>query len=106
MGEGCLRYGDILLYNSFSFGVATRHKVTAFDFGKLRLYLIAFFRGIFTAGVEAAAFTYLSVDTTSSAAPSKEEEAYMILNRPFLYGIQTDNTYTFLGVCQDPTVEE
>lgn len=50
-------------------------------------------------GVEAAAFTKL--DYAGSAAPN-EKEAYMILNRPFLYGIVSDGVLLFVGVCNHP----
>ena len=49
-------------------------------------------------GVEAAAFTKL--DYAGTAAPN-EKEAYMILNRPFLYGIVSDGVL-FAGVCNQP----
>lgn len=50
-------------------------------------------------GVEAAAFTKL--DYAGTAAPN-EKEAYMILNRPFLYGIVSDGVLLFAGVCNRP----
>ena len=50
-------------------------------------------------GVEAAAFTKL--DYAGTAAPN-EKEAYMILNRPFLYGIVSDGVLLFAGVCNQP----
>ena len=50
-------------------------------------------------GVEAAAFTKL--DYAGTGAPN-EKEAYMILNRPFLYGIVSDGVLLFAGVCNQP----
>ena len=51
-------------------------------------------------GTEAAAYTSL---TTSKAV---KEEAYMILNRPFLYAIlDNDDNVLFIGTCMDPTKE-
>lgn len=50
-------------------------------------------------GVEAAAFTKL--DIAGAAAPN-DQVAYMILNRPFLYGIVSDGVLIFAGVCRNP----
>lgn len=50
-------------------------------------------------GVEAAAFT--KIDYAGTAAPNGDE-AYMILNRPFLYGIVSDGALLFAGVCNNP----
>lgn len=50
-------------------------------------------------GVEAAAFT--QIDYCGSAMP--EEEAEMILDRPFLYGIySSEGTLLFVGICENP----
>lgn len=54
-------------------------------------------------GVEGAAYTMLAME--ASAAPMEEEQrAEMILDRPFIYGIQEESTgaWLFLGVCRDP----
>lgn len=54
-------------------------------------------------GVEAASFT--QIDYAGSAMP--KEEAYMILNRPFLYGICAgDGTLLFVGICENPVGEK
>jgi serine protease inhibitor len=51
-------------------------------------------------GVEASAFTQIGFATVSIPTESAE----MILNRPFLYGIVTnDNIPLFVGVCNDPS---
>lgn len=50
-------------------------------------------------GVEAAAFTKL--DLAGAAAPI-DQVAYMILNRPFLYGIISDGVLVFAGICRNP----
>lgn len=50
-------------------------------------------------GVEAAAFT--QIDYCGSAQP--KEEAEMILDRPFLYGIySSEGTLLFVGICENP----
>ena len=50
-------------------------------------------------GVEASAFT--KIDYDGSALP--KDEAYMILDRPFIYGITASNgTLLFVGVCENP----
>ncbi|MDR1589641.1 MAG: serpin family protein [Oscillospiraceae bacterium] len=50
-------------------------------------------------GVEASAFT--KIDYAGSAMP--EDQAEMILNRPFIYGITAGNgTLLFVGVCMNP----
>ena len=55
-------------------------------------------------GIEAAAYTYVGMEESADGA--ERERAEMILNRPFLYGIVKEGVYLFLGVCQNPTVEE
>ena len=50
-------------------------------------------------GVEAATFT--KIDYAGMAAPN-ENEAHMILNRPFLYGVVSDGVLLFAGVCNNP----
>lgn len=51
-------------------------------------------------GVEAAAFTQIDYD---GAAPSKEEKAEMILNRPFIYAIKTNTgQILFVGIVNNP----
>lgn len=52
-------------------------------------------------GVEAAAFTQLSMAT--SARPS-DQVVSMVLNRPFLYGIISDGVLIFTGICKNPAV--
>ncbi|NMB44262.1 MAG: serpin family protein [Clostridiales bacterium] len=50
-------------------------------------------------GVEASAYT--KIDYDGSALPV--DKAYMILDRPFIYGITASNgTLLFLGVCDNP----
>jgi len=50
-------------------------------------------------GVEASAFT--QIDYNGSVLP--EDRAEMILNRPFIYGIQSENgILLFVGVCENP----
>ncbi|MEG6511079.1 serpin family protein [Desulforamulus ruminis] len=50
-------------------------------------------------GVEASAFT--SIDYAGAAPP--EDEAEMILNRPFIYGITASNgALLFVGICMNP----
>lgn len=50
-------------------------------------------------GVEASAFT--KIDYAGAAMP--EDQAEMILNRPFIYGITAGNgTLLFVGVCMNP----
>lgn len=50
-------------------------------------------------GVEASAYTEVTFDTL--AAP--DGRAYMFLNRPFIYGITSnDGTLLFMGVCNNP----
>jgi serpin B len=52
-------------------------------------------------GVEASAFT--KIDYAGSAMP--EDQAEMILNRPFIYGITAGNgTLLFVGVCMNPNL--
>ncbi len=51
-------------------------------------------------GVEAAVYTKVDVD--KGAMPG-EETADMILDRPFLYGIQSpDGSLLFVGICENP----
>lgn len=50
-------------------------------------------------GVEAAAFTESQI---MEAAAIAEEKAEMILDRPFLFGIQLGNYWLFIGVCNNP----
>lgn len=50
-------------------------------------------------GVEAATFT--KIDYAGMTAPN-ENEAHMILNRPFLYGVVSDGVLLFAGVCNNP----
>lgn len=53
-------------------------------------------------GVEAAAFT--KIDYAGAALPN-EKVAKIILDRPFIYGITSDNGIPlFVGVCRNPTV--
>ncbi len=50
-------------------------------------------------GVESAAFT--KIDYNTGALPS--DEAYMILDRPFIYGIiSRDGVLLFAGICDNP----
>lgn len=54
-------------------------------------------------GVEAAAFTEIDYD---GAAPITEDKAEMILNRPFIYGIEDNNgVLLFVGICENPVNE-
>lgn len=54
-------------------------------------------------GVEAASYTVAELETSGAMIEEEELEAYMILDRPFLYGIMTeDGTPLFLGVCRNP----
>lgn len=54
-------------------------------------------------GVEAAAFT--EIDYCGAAAIT-EDKAEMILNRPFIYGIQDSNgVLLFVGICENPISE-
>jgi serine protease inhibitor len=50
-------------------------------------------------GVEAAAFTEILY---SGSAPSKDEVAEMILNRPFIYAIKSNGRILFIGVVNNP----
>ena len=51
-------------------------------------------------GVEAAAFT--QIDYAGAGLP--QDRADMILNRPFLYAIETfDGIPIFIGICENPT---
>ena len=49
-------------------------------------------------GVEAASFT----DLAYAGAALPDGKAEMILNRPFLYGIQDNGVWLFIGVCDVP----
>jgi serine protease inhibitor len=50
-------------------------------------------------GVEASAFTEIAY----AGAAMPEDQAEMILDRPFIYGITAGNgTLLFVGVCMDP----
>jgi serpin B len=50
-------------------------------------------------GVEAAAFTEIIY---SGSAPPKDEVAEMILNRPFIFAIESDGKLLFVGVVNNP----
>ena len=50
-------------------------------------------------GVEAASFT--KIDYAGAAMPLPEE-VDMVLDRPFLYGIYSQNVLVFVGICQNP----
>jgi serine protease inhibitor len=50
-------------------------------------------------GVEAAAFTEIAY---SGSAPSEDEVAEMILNRPFIYAIKSNGRPIFIGVVNNP----
>lgn len=52
-------------------------------------------------GVEASAFT--QIDYTGAAMPDGRAE--LILDRPFLYGIQTGGIWMFIGICDNPEPE-
>lgn len=49
-------------------------------------------------GVEASAFT----DITYAGAALPEGRADLILDRPFLYGIEKNGVWLFIGVCDNP----
>lgn len=59
--------------------------------------------GIDENGVEGAAYTMMAI-AAGSAMIEEEQKADMILDRPFLYGIQDDRTgaWLFMGVCRNP----
>lgn len=59
--------------------------------------------GIDEEGVEGAAYTMIMIAAGAAMAEEKPK-ADMILDRPFLYGIQDDMTgaWLFLGVCRNP----
>lgn len=63
--------------------------------------------GIDEEGVEGAAFTMIAF-TEGSAMVDPQQKADMILDRPFIYGIQDGSTgaWLFLGVCRNPVSEE
>lgn len=55
--------------------------------------------GIDEKGVEASAFTEIQY----SGAGLPKDKAEMILNRPFIYGIVSNNgTLLFVGICENP----
>lgn len=54
-------------------------------------------------GVEAAAFTQLQY---AGAAMPKEEVVELILDRPFLYGLQYHENLVFVGICRNPAAGE
>lgn len=60
--------------------------------------------GIDEDGVEGAAYTMILLEETGIFIPEGNREADMIMNRPFIYGIQDNKTGTwlFLGVCRNP----
>ena len=62
--------------------------------------------GIDEEGVEGAAYTMLML--LGAGLPQEQLRAEMILNRPFLFGIQdqANDVWLFLGVCRDPLSEE
>lgn len=61
--------------------------------------------GIDEQGVEGAAYT--GIDLAVGMLVDESQKAEMILNRPFLYGIQENDSgaWLFLGVCQNPAAE-
>lgn len=60
--------------------------------------------GVDEQGVEGAAYTMIAMAT--GAAMSQDQQADMILDRPFLFGIRTNqDVWLFLGVCRDPGME-
>ncbi len=61
--------------------------------------------GIDEDGVEGAAYTMIIMEG-GAAMPDDKKQVDMILDRPFIYGIQDDDTGTwlFLGVCRDPSI--
>jgi serpin B len=53
-------------------------------------------------GVEASAYTEIAI----AGAAMPEGRAEMILDRPFIYGIQSRyGDLLFIGVCNNPTLE-
>lgn len=60
--------------------------------------------GIDEEGVEGAAYTMLAV--CGAGMLENEEEAEMICDRPFIYGIQESHSgaWLFIGVCRNPNV--
>lgn len=53
--------------------------------------------------MEGAAYTMLVM---AGAAMIQDQQADMILDRPFLFGIRTtQDVWLFLGVCRDPGME-
>lgn len=60
--------------------------------------------GVDEQGVEGAAYTMMAMG--AGAAMSQDQQADMILDRPFLFGIRTyEDVWLFLGVCRDPGAE-
>lgn len=110
----------------FSFGSSMRLKETLASLGMGRMFdpaLAEFGRisqeglyvsdviqeahlGIDEEGVEGAAYTMLML--SGAGLPQEQPRAEMILNRPFLFGIQdqANDIWLFLGVCRDPSSEE
>lgn len=62
--------------------------------------------GVDEQGVEGAAYTMMAM--ARGALLDNGQVAEMILNRPFLFGIQdySHNVWLFLGVCRNPSEEE
>ncbi len=60
--------------------------------------------GIDEKGVEGAAYTMIVLEEAGIFMSEEKLEADMILDRPFIYGIQDNKTGTwlFLGVCRNP----
>lgn len=60
--------------------------------------------GIDEKGVEGAAYTMIVLEEAGIFMSEEKLEADMILDRPFIYGIQDNRTGTwlFLGVCRNP----
>ena len=58
--------------------------------------------GIDEEGVEGAAYTMIAMAGAAFTEP--EQQAEMILDKPFLFGVQDMNgAWLFLGVCKDPS---
>lgn len=56
--------------------------------------------GINEKGVEVASYTYLDY----GAGGDPDETIYMVLDRPFIYGIvSSEGNLLFVGICEDPT---
>lgn len=59
--------------------------------------------GLNEEGVEASAYTEISLCDGSCAILEEKEKVEMILDRPFIYGITTNNgELLFVGVCNNP----